>query len=86
MSEEIGHNSKAGREQLEALAQRIERLQDEKRLAVTEYGAAIKEVFAEAKSQGYDTAAIKEVLRLRAMNEDKREMLRFYSDVLGVFG
>jgi uncharacterized protein (UPF0335 family) len=81
-----GHNSKAGQEELEAIAQRIERLQDEKRIAAKEYGDAIKEVFAEAKGRGYDTAAIKEVLRLRAMSEDKREMLRFYSDVLGVFG
>lgn len=81
-----GHNSKAGREALDAYVQRIERLKDEKRLQAQEYNDMIKEVFAEAKAEGYDTAAIKEVIRLRAMPQDKREMLNFYSDVLGVFG
>lgn len=85
MSEE-GHNSKAGREELDAFVQRIERLKDEKRIQAAEYNHAIKEVFAEAKGRGYDTAAIKEIIRLRAMPEEKREMLNFYSDVLGVFG
>jgi uncharacterized protein (UPF0335 family) len=81
-----GHNSMAGRDALDAFVQRVERLKDEKRMAAMEYNDAIKEVFAEAKAEGYDTAAIKEVIRLRAMSEEKREMLNFYSDVLGVFG
>lgn len=85
MSEQ-GHNSKAGREELEALVQRVERLKDEKAVQAREYNDAIKEVFAEAKGLGYDTAAMKEAIRLRAMSDEKREMLQFYSDVLGVFG
>ena len=81
-----GHNSRAGKEALDAFVQRIERLRDEKKIAAQEYGDQIKEVYAEAKAEGYDAAAIKEVIRLRAMPEEKREMLNFYSDVLGVFG
>jgi uncharacterized protein (UPF0335 family) len=81
-----GHNSRAAHEELEAFIQRIERLKDEKRLAAVEYGDQIKEVFAEAKGRGYDTAAMKEAIRLRAMSTEKREMLHFYSDILGVFG
>jgi len=78
-----GHNSRAA---LDAYVQRVERLKDEKKLSAATYNDAIKEVFAEAKAEGYDAAAMKEVIRLRAMSQDKREMLHFYSDVLGVFG
>lgn len=85
MTEE-GHNSRAAQPELEAYVQRIERLKDEKKLAAKEYADQIKEAFAEAKGKGYDTAAIKEVIRLRAMSDEKRDMLNFYSDVLGVFG
>ena len=35
-------------------AQRIERLKDEKAVAVAEYSEAIKEVWAEAKGRGFD--------------------------------
>jgi uncharacterized protein (UPF0335 family) len=85
MSDE-GHNSRAAHEELEALITRVERLKDEKRLAAQEYSDSIKEVFAEAKSRGYDTAAMKEAMRLRAMSSEKRDMLQFYSEILGVFG
>jgi uncharacterized protein (UPF0335 family) len=78
-----GHHSRAA---LDAYVQRVERLKDEKKISAVTYNDAIKEVFAEAKAEGYDAAAIKEVIRLRAMSQDKREMLHFYSDVLGVFG
>lgn len=83
---ETGHNSKAARDELESFVTRVERLQDEKRIQAKEYSDAIKEVFAEAKGRGYDTAAIREMIRLRAMDEEKRATLSFYSDVLGVFG
>jgi uncharacterized protein (UPF0335 family) len=85
MSEE-GHNSRAAHEELEGFIKRVERLNDEKRLSAQQYNDAIKEVFKEAKGRGYDGPAMKEAMRLRAMTEDKRDMLRFYSDILGVFG
>ena len=82
----IGHNSKvAATDKLLAFAKRIERLTDEKKLAVAEYGEAIKEVWAEAKGQGYDVKALKEVIRIRAMDEDTRTTIGFYADVLDVF-
>lgn len=81
-----GHNSRAAHEELNAFVQRIERLKDEKKLAAQEHNDMIKEVMAEAKGRGYDAAAIREVIRLRAMSDEKRETLNFYSDVLGVFG
>ena len=78
-----GHNADAA---LNHFIQRIERLKDEKRVQAQEYTDMIKEVFQEAKAEGYDTAAIREVIRLRAMSQEKRETLHFYADRLGVFG
>lgn len=83
---EQGHNSMAARDELMAFVERVERLKAEKRDAAAEFNEQIKEVFQEAKGSGYDTAAMKEAIRLRAMDEDKRAMVSFYSDVLGVFG
>lgn len=86
MTEEAGHNSRAAHDELEAFVARIERLQDEKKVQAQEYSAQIKEVFAEAKGRGYDTSAIREAIRLRAMDDEKRATVGFYADVLGVFG
>ncbi len=81
-----GHNIAPARDELQAFIERVERLKDEKAVQAAEYNEAIKEVFAEAKGRGFDTAAMKEAIRLRAMSEEKRETLHFYSDILGVFG
>lgn len=82
----IGHNSKvAATDKLLAFAQRIERLSDEKKLAAQEYSDSIKEVWAEAEGQGYDVKALKEIIRIRAMDEDTRTTIGFYADVLDVF-
>ena len=81
-----GHNSTATKDELLGYAQRIERLKDEKAVAVAEYSDAIKEVWAEAKGRGLDVKALGEVLRVRAMSDEQREMTRFYFDVADVFG
>jgi uncharacterized protein (UPF0335 family) len=84
---QIGHNSKAATpDELLSYAQRIERLTDEKKLAAKEYGDSIKEVWAEAKNRGYDAKALKEVIRIRAMDEDTRSTIGFYADVMDIFG
>lgn len=83
----IGHNSGqvAATDKLMAFAERIERLTDEKKLAAQEYSNSIREVWAEAKGQGYDAKALKEVIRIRAMDEDTRTTIGFYADILDVF-
>jgi len=82
----IGHNSKvAETDNLLAFAQRIKRLSDEKKLAAQEYSDSIKEVWTEAKGQGYDVKALKEVIRIRAMDEGTRTTIGFYADALDVF-
>ena len=55
-------------EQLRAIVDRYETLASQKQ----EISDQQKEVMAEAKGQGYDTKAIREVIRLRKMDRDAR--------------
>lgn len=80
-----GHNSGVIGTELDSFLQRIERLTDEKAVQAAEYAEAISEVWAEAKSRGYDKKAMKEALRLRAMDNDTRAMIHLYANVLDIF-
>lgn len=69
---------------LRLLIERIERLAEEKQGIADD----IKDVYSEAKSVGYDTKAIREVVRLLKMKpEDRKEMqavLDVYCAALGL--
>ncbi len=67
----IGHNSSKGfaAGQLTAIVQRIERLEEEKKTI----GQDIKEVYAEAKSNGFDTKILRKAVALRKMDKAQRE-------------
>jgi uncharacterized protein (UPF0335 family) len=65
---EEGHNSRATDDRLRLLIERIERLEEEKRGIADD----IRDVYAEAKAVGYDSKAMREVIRLRRMNPDDR--------------
>lgn len=54
---------------LKNLVERIERLEEEK----AGIAADIKEVFEEAKSFGYDTKIIRQVVKLRKLERQERE-------------
>ncbi len=57
-------------EQLRSIVERIERLEEEK----TTLAEDIREVYAEAKSSGFDGRILRQVIRLRKMdNADRRE-------------
>lgn len=57
-------------EKLKSFVERIERLETEK----TELAADIREVYAEAKGNGFDTKIMRQVIRLRKMEvADRRE-------------
>ncbi len=58
------------REQLRSFIERIERLREKKTIE-----SDIKDVFAEAKGNGYDTDALKVILRERAADPDKKAEL-----------
>lgn len=54
--------------QLKSLVQRIERLEEEKKALAGD----IKEVYAEAKSQGFDTKILRKVIALRKRDTAER--------------
>src|SRR5882762_3389570 len=55
------------KDQLRAFIERVERLEEEKKALADD----IKDVFAEAKSSGFDVKALKDVLKRRAADEQK---------------
>jgi len=60
--------TETAREKLMSMVQRIERLEEEKR----EVAEQIKDVYGEAKALGYDTKALREVIKLRKQDRDQR--------------
>ncbi len=71
-------------DRLRSFIERIERLEDEK----AALAADIREVFAEAKSNGFDTKIMRQVVRLRKMESADREeqelLLDLYKRALGM--
>ena len=64
---EIGHNSIA-KDQLKSIIERVERLEEDK----AAIGCDIKDVYAEAKGNGYDVKALRRIVSLRKQDPDKR--------------
>jgi len=71
-------------DQLKSIIGRVEKLEEEK-MAIS---ADIREVFAEAKGNGFDVKAIRQIIKLRKMDESEREeaetMLDTYMRALGM--
>lgn len=71
-------------EQLRSIVERIERLEEEK----AGIAADIREVYAEAKGNGYDVKALRSVVKLRKVDDaDRREadlVLSTYMRALGM--
>ena len=71
-------------EQLRLFIERIERLEEEKKGVADD----VRDVYSEAKSQGYDTKIMRQIVRLRKMSkEDRQEMeaiLDVYKSALGL--
>jgi uncharacterized protein (UPF0335 family) len=71
-------------DELRLFIERIERLHEERQGIADD----IKDVFQEAKSQGFDTKAMKQVMKLRKMEPHAREeaemILATYLDALGL--
>lgn len=64
----IGHNSIAA-DQLKAIVSRVEKLEEEK----AGISDDIKDVFAEAKGNGFDCKAIRTIIRMRKLTPQDRE-------------
>lgn len=71
-------------DQLKSIIGRVEKLEEEK----TAIGADIRDVFAEAKGNGFDVKAIRQIIKLRKMDAQEREeqetMLDTYMRALGM--
>lgn len=61
--------TQAGKDKLRQVVSKIEKLEEEKK----EVGGQIKDVYDEAKSMGYDTKALRAVIRLRKIDRQQRE-------------
>jgi uncharacterized protein (UPF0335 family) len=72
------------KEQLRSLIERIERLEEEK----AALAADIKEVFAEAKANGFDTKAMRKIIRRRKVDATQQEeedaIIALYMSALGM--
>lgn len=65
MTEQINATS------LQNYVERIERLNNDK----AEVNADIREVYAQAKAEGYDPKTIREIIKLRKIEEKERELM-----------
>ena len=70
--------------QLKAIVERIERLEEEKK----EIADQIKEVYAEAKANGFDAKILRQIVRLRKKKPEERSeeeaILDLYMNALGM--
>ena len=70
--------------QLRAFIERIERLEEEKKTISDD----IKQIYSEAKNSGFDTKAIRTIIRLRKKEDRERQeeeaMIDLYKDALGM--
>jgi uncharacterized protein (UPF0335 family) len=70
--------------ELRQLIERIERLEEEKATIQND----IKEVMAEAKGRGYDTKALRAIVRLRKKDPNERQeeeaIIDLYKNALGM--
>ena len=73
----------AAQGRLRSIVERLERLEEDKKAVMADQ----KEVFAEAKGDGYDVKTLRKVLRIRAQDKAKRQeeeaILDLYLSALG---
>ena len=84
-----GHNSDVAdtgvaAEELKQFIERVERLEEEK----AGIAGDIKDVFAELKGRGFDTKAVRSILRIRkkdhAERQEEEAILELYMQALGM--
>ncbi len=82
----VGHNSVTAIavDQLRSIIERVERLEEDKKSITDD----IKDVYAEAKGNGYDVKALRTIVRLRKQDADERQeqesILDAYKAALGM--
>ena len=72
------------KDQLKAIIERIERLEEEKKTISDD----IRDVYAEAKGNGYEVKALRTIVRMRKQDADERRehetILETYMQALGM--
>ena len=72
------------KDHLKAFVERIERLEEEKKALADD----VRDVYAEAKANGFDTKALRNIVRLRKQDVDERReqeaILETYMHALGM--
>lgn len=80
----IGQSNIVSTEQLRSFIERIERLEEEKK----EISDNIRDIYAELKGSGFDTKAVRSIIRLRKKEDHERheeeEILNLYKNALGM--
>lgn len=69
MSDENSQIGGIAAEALKQFIERIERLEEEK----AAIAADVKDVYAQAKSQGFETKAVRQIIKLRKKDRQERE-------------
>ena len=81
---EIGHNSQVNADELKAIIERIERLEEDKKTVSED----IRDVYTEAKSTGFDVKAMRALVKLRKMDAGDRAeqdmILDLYKNAVGM--
>ena len=81
---EAAPETKFARDQLKSIIERIERLEEEKKSISDD----IRDVYAEAKGNGYDAKALRTIVRLRKLDANERAeqetILETYMQALGM--
>jgi uncharacterized protein (UPF0335 family) len=71
-------------DRLRSIIERIERLEDEKKALASD----IKDIYAEAKSTGFDVKVIRQVIRIRKLEpadvEEQETLMDVYRRALGM--
>ncbi|MEM6491857.1 MAG: DUF2312 domain-containing protein [Pseudomonadota bacterium] len=71
-------------DRLRSIIERIERLEEERR----GIGADIRDIYAEAKSAGFDSKVVRQIVRLRKMDahdrREQEELLDLYKSAIGM--
>jgi len=74
------------RDHLKAFIERVERLEEEKKAIADD----IRDVYSEAKGNGFDVKALRTIVRLRKQDADERReheaILETYMHALGMLG
>jgi uncharacterized protein (UPF0335 family) len=63
-------------DQLRLFIERIERLEEEKKGMADD----VRDVYSEAKGQGYDTKTMRAIIKLRKMEKDARDEAEYLLD------